>query len=232
VSATEQLILPGTPRAPKPKRPRAPKRRPVPGILPEGQVRSVSDNQSDILLGIMKLYCPSGFEVDATYGGGGFYRDGRVPVPRLLFDLAPRQQGIVQADCRRLPLERRSVGSVLFDPPFLHHGGKNGVMQRLYSSYHNQRELLAMYEEALGEFHRVLQLDGVLTFKCQDVIEAGQQRMTHCEVWRLATAAGFDVLDLFVLLAKSKIGKWPRQLHARKWHSYFWCLQKPCRARV
>jgi hypothetical protein len=34
--------------------------------------RSVYESQDDILSAIQRLHCPSGFELDATYGNGGF----------------------------------------------------------------------------------------------------------------------------------------------------------------
>ena len=60
---------------------------------------------------------------------------------------------------------------------------------------------------------------GVLVFKCQDKVSSGKQ-------W--AIARGFEVLDLFILLARSRlVANWQRnQKHARKFHSYFWVFRK------
>jgi hypothetical protein len=48
------------------------------------------------------------------------------------------------------------------------------------------------------------------------------------EKW--VTVETFYPKDMFVLLAKMRInsfgGRWTRQIHARKYHSYFWVFQK------
>ena len=52
--------------------------------------------------------------------------------------------------------------------------------------------------------------------------------MMHCHVYNWATRAGFEPLDLFVLLARNRlVANWQRnQKHARKYHSYFWVFRK------
>ena len=72
-----------------------------------------------------------------------------------------------------------------------------------------------------------------MVFKCQDKVSSGRQYMTHCSVYQWAVAQGFEALDLFILLAKSRlIANWQRnQKHARKYHSYFWVFRKRKEAR-
>ena len=38
-------------------------------------IKSVYDNQDDILNGIIQLHCPDGIECDVTYGNGSFYKN-------------------------------------------------------------------------------------------------------------------------------------------------------------
>ena len=83
-----------------------------------------------------------------------------------------------------------------------------------------------MYFEAINEFYRVLRINGVLVFKCQDTIESGKQYITHVEVMNQAYNAGFYPKDLFILTAKNRIINQKRQFHARKFHSYFWVFIK------
>jgi hypothetical protein len=80
-------------------------------------VRSVYFDQAEILRGIMKLHSPEGFDCDMTYGNGNFWKN--LPQPRLKFDIDPQLVGVQQACSRMLPLEAKSLRSVVFDPPFL-----------------------------------------------------------------------------------------------------------------
>src|SRR4051812_23949051 len=82
-------------------------------------VKSISDNEDDILLGIMKLHNDGEpFCADMTYSVGGIYRNN-VPAPALKFDIAPAAPGVTQADVCALPLSDRSIKSGVFDPPFM-----------------------------------------------------------------------------------------------------------------
>jgi len=74
----------------------------------------------------------------------------------------------------------------------------------------------------------VLCLGGILVFKCQDKVSSGKQHMMHCNVYQWAILQGFEALDLFILLARSRlVANWQRnQKHARKYHCYFWVFKK------
>lgn len=82
-------------------------------------IKSISDNEDEILLGIMRLHNRGmPFDVDPTYSRGSFYK-AAVPQPRRRFDIAPASDDVEQATVEALPLADRSVSSVIFDPPFL-----------------------------------------------------------------------------------------------------------------
>jgi SAM-dependent methyltransferase len=189
-------------------------------------IKSISYDQDEILSWIIELYCPDGFDLDPTYGKGNFYKN--IPEPRLKFDVNPGNiPGVKQADCTKLPLEDKSLNSIMFDPPFIAAIPKEkatGIISTRFGYYRNvQTELWGMYHKALKEFYRILKPNGVLVFKCQDTIDAGKQYLSPVEIINCAINLGFYPKDLFILLARNRIiGKTHhKQQHARKFHSYF-----------
>jgi hypothetical protein len=72
---------------------------------------------SDSLKNIIKLYCPDGFELDPTYSVGNFYK--KIKQPKYKFDINPVRSDVIKADSIDLPLRNESIGSIMFDPPFL-----------------------------------------------------------------------------------------------------------------
>lgn len=197
-------------------------------------ISTVSSNQHEILHNILKLYTAPQtlyFDADVTYSKGGFYTDSPpfiVPQPKRKYDLEPKVEGVIKADCRDLPLESASLRSIVFDPPFLHAPGADSVMGERFGGFRNQHELRAMYFASLVEFYRVLITNGILVFKCQDIIESGKQVLNHCHVWSLAHGLGFVDLDLFILLKTSTMTghNWDFQQHAHRGHSYFMIFKK------
>ena len=193
-------------------------------------IKSVYDNQRDILDGIKALYCPDGFDADVTYGNGSFYGDA---TPRLKFDIDPQLPCVIQADSRRLPLGDESVSSVVFDPPFLTYVGSgrtgNGDMAlaRRFSGYWRYDELEEHYTSTFREVRRILKSKGVMVLKCQDIIHNHSMHPTHISA--VEWADGFKLEDLFILSAKSRMPSPNRngtQKHARIYHSYFMVFRK------
>lgn len=200
-------------------------------------VKSVGYSQTEILKDIIKLYIPTGrIEADVTYSKGVFYKDGSVKRPRYRFDILPQTEDTRKADCRDLPIKSNSIGSMIFDPPFLATSGKslekegdNNLMLRRFGYYPNERELHRFYREALREAHRVLLNEGILIVKCQDKISSGKQYLSHVYLLNCAIEQGFYPEDIFVLIAKSRLtADWQakNQKHSRKFHSYFIVLRK------
>lgn len=188
-------------------------------------IKSISYSQEEILNWIIQLYCPDGFDLDPTYSKGVFYKN--IPEPRLKFDLNPQIAGVQQANCTNLPIETESLGSIVFDPPFVAAMPKikaTGIITTRFGYYSNiQTELWSMYHQALREFYRILKFNGILIFKCQDTIDSSKQYLSHVEIINAAVKLGFYPKDLFILLAKSRLMS-PNmrvQQHARKFHSYF-----------
>ena len=188
-------------------------------------IQSISYSQEEIIQWIIDLYCPNGFELDPTYSKGVFYKN--LPIPKLKFDIAPQIRGVEKADCTNLPLGSESISSMMFDPPFVAAIPKakaTGIITNRFGYYRNiQHELWPMYRKALKEFYRILKPNGVLVFKCQDVIDSCKQYFSHVEIINYAISLGFYPKDLFVLLAKNRLmsPNQYKQQHARKFHCYF-----------
>ena len=196
-------------------------------------IKSISYDQDELLQWIISLYVETGrFDVDPTFSTGGFYR--KIPPTKLCYDLMPQRDSVVQADCRNLPLQSGSISSIIIDLPFLATTGKSlagntgNIINHRFSVAKSEQELAALYEAAIREANRVLCPGGILVFKCQDKVSSGKQYMMHCNVYQWAILQGFEVLDLFVLLARSRlVANWQRnQKHARKYHCYFWVFRK------
>jgi hypothetical protein len=189
-------------------------------------IKSIGYDQIDILQDIMTLYCPQGFECDPTYSVGNFYKS-IIPEPIYKSDINPQCPGVIKADVIDLPLHSNSISSVLFDPPFVHSRSKKleKMKQRFSAFFWNTKQLLTFYEIATREISRILKSKGIFVFKCQDCID-DKNYFIHIDVYNYACKYGFKALDLFILLAKSRIINFKQQQHARKYHSYFWVFQK------
>lgn len=194
-------------------------------------VKSVSSDEDEILLGIMRLHNMGlPFGVDATYSIGGLYRRN-VPQPEQRFDIDPQSASVQKADACALPLDAGSVGSVLFDPPFMFnpHGSAltHNAANRRYTMFPKWADLERTYKGALAEFMRVLRPKGIVAFKCQDYTDS-KTTMTHCHVWQWATELGFYAKDLFIRYRTHGPAYNPhlKQKHARKFHSYWWVFEK------
>ena len=194
-------------------------------------IRSISFDQHEIIQDIIRLHCPWGIELDPTYCKGGFYVDSRILRPKYCFDINPLRPECKKADCRQLPLPAGSVKSMIFDPPFLATGqknGNNGIMPGKYSYVGNVEKLRALYEDSLKEFSRVLAPQGILIFKCMDSVSGRRNFFAHVWIMNKAEEIGFRAIDLFVKLSKTVPICWnmKKQHHARKYHCYFIVFKK------
>lgn len=196
-------------------------------------VSSVYESQDSILSGIQHLHCPLGFDADLTFGNGGFWR--KHERPPLCYDATPLYDGVVKADSARLPIESASIGSAVFDPPFLtyikggrSHKGGGVAMSNRFGGYYAYSELEMHYCGTLSEAYRVLRPLGRLVFKCQDIIHNHKMHCTHAKVINWAEARGFRLMDLFVMPAKYRMPSPQKgiQRHARIFHSYFLVFER------
>jgi hypothetical protein len=190
-------------------------------------IKSVHENNSDVLEAIRSLHCPEGFECDMTYGNGSFWKGGERP--KYCFDITPLHEGVIEADSQMLPLPESFLSNCVFDPPFLtyvkngrEHNNKVAMTSR-FGGYYAYSELEDHYRGTISEAWRVLKPGGKLVFKCQDIIHNHKMHCTHVNVCNWAELEGFRLLDLFVLTAKSRMPGPQKgtQKHARIFHSYF-----------
>lgn len=190
-------------------------------------VKSFSFSQEEILQGIIYLHTGP-FEADVTFGSGAFYRNG-IPRPRFCFDISPRRPGVVAADACRLPIKDCCLNSVMFDPPFMARTGPGATLKSRFGELVGTiHDLWKFYFLCLRDIHRVLLRGGWVVMKCQDGVLSGVNNFTHCEIYAMAKTLGFKVVDLFVLGAHHRMmhPAHKRQVHARKFHSYFWVMRK------
>ena len=204
-------------------------------LMPE-LIKSIGYDQGEIIRNILKLHVPNGkIDCDPTFSTGAFYQNTDVDAPALRFDISPQREDVVKADARHLPLADSSISCMILDPPFLATKGKSltaadgNIINRRFGVYSDEKSLHRCYADMLTEAYRVLKLGGILIFKCQDKVSSGKQYMSHVFIINEAVRIGFYPKDLFILLAKSRlVADWQKnnQAHARKYHSYFWVLQK------
>lgn len=191
-------------------------------------IKSVSDNQDEIINNIITLHCPNGIECDITYGNGSFYKE--IPEPKYKFDIDPQCDGVINACSTNISLDNNSVNSIMFDPPFLTYikNGREGngsmIMSNRFSGYWKYEELVEHYKMTISEAYRVLNKNGIFIMKCQDIIHNHKMHCTHANVISWASSFGFRLKDLFILTAKHRLpapNRKGQQKHARIFHSYF-----------
>lgn len=149
----------------------------------------------------------------------------------MKFDLFPNSPDVQKSDAKSLPIGPNSIKSMMFDPPFIAGHTKASPTGRMGIRFHGFRymkDLWAWYDECLKEFSRVVQPGGHLIVKCQDTVSSGTQFWSHVHLINKAESLGFKLIDLFVLLAKSRVigHNHQNQKHARKFHSYFLVFKK------
>ena len=190
---------------------------------------SVYNNEQELLKDLIQLHCKTDIQLDPTYNKGGFYK-GDIKEPIYKFDIKPRLKIVEKADARDLPLKKKSIYTMMIDPPFMF--GNHGQQKKYYCSgtfgiIKDFETLKKTYRDMIREGYRVLKKSGILLFKCQDYTDA-VTTLTHCHVWSSAINMGFKVKDLAILnLPKNKIyNSKLKQRHLRKVHSYFFVFKK------
>lgn len=201
-------------------------------------IKSIGNNQQEIINDILFLYNDNNpIYLDCTYSKGIFYKNGKVKQPIIKMDLEPQCDDVTKADFTAMPIESNTISSVMFDPLFLITGktykqNKEGssIIAKRFTGYENFEELKKSYKGALVEIYRILKEKGIVIVKCQNTISGGKQHFSHYFILKTALELGFYPLDEFILESKSKItslgGRWKKQRHSWKYHSFFLVLQK------
>lgn len=212
-------------------------------------IKSVSDDQHEILYNIMNLHNNGKpFDCDITYSLGKFYgkfkliKDNivleyEIPQPKYKFDVCPQTEDTVKIEpLGRIPLEDESIDSIVVDLPFVVTVGpslkedKKGqnVIAKRFSGYYPVDKLYESYYWWLGECYRVLKPNGTCVWKNQSTVSGGIEHNTNCWSFIVAMHFGFIAEDDFVLTSKARLisGKIKKQYHSRKYHSNFWVFKK------
>ena len=126
-------------------------------------------------------------------------------------------------DFTKLPYENNTGDILVLDPPYMHGGAT--VKKSINDCYRNQNtshaSVIRLYAGGILEAARVLKKGALIWVKCQDEIESGKQRMSHCEIIDLLEMLGFGMQDLFVLTnTGTPTMRLKYQKTARKNHSY------------
>jgi hypothetical protein len=198
-------------------------------------IKSVYNTNFEVIKSIMELYEIEQFDLDCTYSKGTFWKN--LPSPKIKSDVTPLHEDVLEASSENLPFPDKSMGSIMYDPPFLiagktYNDNKEGssIIAKRFVCYTTFTDLKRNYYKSLKELHRVCKDGGYIVFKCQDTVSGGKNHFTHNMVMEMALEIGFYPRDLFILMAKMRInsfgGRWSKQHHARKYHSYFFIFQK------
>lgn len=180
---------------------------------------------ADIFPTILDIYLKDGSTIaDVTYGKGVFWRNVDLTKYKLL--ATDLKDGI---DLTNLPYQDHSLDGLVLDPPYMptEYTGVNqvkeyyGIDRKFDPNKKWHRAVYSIYEDGIREANRVLNKDGVLLVKCQDMVCSNKQMLVHCDLINYAKT-WFRCEDLFVLVQNMK-RKHPQknQVHARKNHSYF-----------
>ncbi len=196
-------------------------------------IKTVDKDQTAILSGILRLYCDNAptFDCDLTTSVGGFYNFG-IPRPPHLFDKYPVSEDVRPLeDAESLP--DGCFNSIVIDLPFMVEGcptekSLDSIMLNRFSSFRTNEELYATNRKMIELAYRLLAPKGILVMKTQDYWKQGRQEWVAHYIINEAYKLGFELLDQFLLIAKTKLLKPAyRQLCARKMHSYFLVFRKP-----
>ena len=136
-------------------------------------------------------------------------------------------------DSQELKFNDNSIRSIMFDPPFLFRNQKsnnNDKMCDRFSYFKTFQELLNMYNNSLKEFHRVMENNGILIFKCQDMTGGSGSRpffCSHNEIINMASKIGFTLKDIGIVVSTKRIIRDAKEQGCfRKIHCFFLIFKK------
>jgi len=196
-------------------------------------ITTINFDEQNIIRDILKLHGNGNYiECDPCYSVGNFYKKG-LPKPKFIYDKYPQTKDTIEAESHKLPLDDNSINIIMFDPPFVLTGDTyvkskdtSCIIASRFKGFNNFEELKSMYGDSLKEFYRILKDDGIVIFKCQDVVSSAKQYFSHVWIMNKAVEIGYYPKDLFILIVKNRINDGRKQQHARKYHSYYWVLKK------
>lgn len=205
-------------------------------------IKSVSDDQQEILNNIIKLYIKEGFiQADFTFSIGSMYSNGKLPYPQLRFDKYPNQgkgknrihgmeDGVFPLSYVDKIVEDGTLHSCIVDLPFLvtkKEWTENCKMHQRFNSFNDMNEATEVNKYMLKLAYEKLQKKGIMIMKTQDIYTSGRQIWFSHLVHQWAEEQGFNVIDKFILISNIRmLSAGMNQKCARKYHSYFFVFQK------
>ena len=195
-------------------------------------IKSVSDDQQEILNNIIRLYIKEGYiQADFTFSKGVFYSDNNVIVPEYRFDKYPKQcEGVLDLKKANRLIEDGTLHSCIVDLPFLvtkKEWTKNCKMHQRFNSFNDMKEATEANKAMLKLSYEKLKKKGIMIMKTQDLFTAGHQIWMSHFVHQWAVEQGFDVIDKFILTSDMRmLNSGMNQKCARKYHSYFFVFKK------
>ena len=199
---------------------------------PSTVIKSVNDNQNEILCNILRLYIKSDtFDCDLTFSVGNFYR--QIDKPHFRFDINPQTEDVKHLS-EAYDIPSYSLHSIVIDLPFIVNANCKGgfsehsKIAKRFDFFTSEEELYKANNDMIELSYDKLSKGGFLIMKVMDVCGPNGQIWVANYVHNKAIECGFVLDDIFVLLARSKYlhtnGKIQR--HARKYHSYFFVFRK------
>ena len=151
-------------------------------------IKSVYNSNFETIKSIMELYSIERFDLDCTYSKGAFWKG--LPQPVYKSDIYPSNDKVICSSSENLPFDNESMGSIMFDPPFLitsmntHKSNKDGssIITKRFEGYSNYKELKSHYFNTLKELYRICKKDGYVVFKMMDTVSGGKNHFTHIMV--------------------------------------------------
>ena len=224
---------------------------PAPNVeIPAGEpvLSGVVGHNRELIAEARRLWIrQSDIVADVTWGRGAFWPKGlkETDQPQFRYDIATLPEAV---DCRALPNDAESIDVIVFDPPYRPgHGGDQADYYRNYglanSGLDTMNDVIDLYRGGIREAFRVLKPGGRILVKCQDMSYSERLHLVHLDVVRAMQGAGFDFVDMFVLVNQTRrpAGKQVResteedeqatrrQKRARRSHSYLLVGVKPAR---
>ena len=186
------------------------------------------ENQ-DLFREVADLYLKEGDRVaDVTFGRGAFWKQ----IDTEQFEFYPSDIRLNQIDFTCLPYPDSSFDAMVLDPPYVttFNADKNAykglVNERYGLAETTPLDVLSLYRDGLEELFRCLDEGGLAFVKTADFIERHKQVWLHQEVFEMATAVGFEAVDLFILHRSSRPPSYGNQRTARKNHSFLYVFRK------
>lgn len=199
---------------------------------PSTVIKSVSDNQNEILCNILRLYAKSNtFDCDLTFSVGNFYR--QIDKPHFRFDINPQTEGVKHLN-EAYDIPSYSLHSIVIDLPFIVNANSKGgfsehsKIAKRFDFFTSETELYKTYDDMIKLAYDKLSYGGFLVVKLMDVCGPNGQIWISNYVQNKAKEFGFIHDDTFILIARTKYlySNGRQQRHARKYHSYFFVFRK------